>query len=129
MTANYDKRLNSVWSARASANYYKVRRWDYNQNTGWGAININPANPNAAITSARGATPSKGLIFEDGGGFQGDILAHYWTNNRRIEHRTLATVDINDYYRWDPSRNFAETGIAAGTADRIALTISRMRFG
>jgi len=112
VTANYDKRLNSIWSVRASANYYMVRRWDYNQNTGWGAININAA-PNAAgvvpaITSARGATPSKGLIFEDGGGFQGDILAHYWTNRRSIEHRTLATIDINDYYRWDPSRNFAD---------------------
>ncbi|MBL9211706.1 MAG: TonB-dependent receptor [Opitutaceae bacterium] len=107
ITTNYDKRLSSVWSTRASANYYKVRRWDYNQNTGWGAININPANPATAVTSARGATPSKGLIFEDGGGFQGDILAHYWTNNRSIEHRTLATIDINDYYRWDPSRNYA----------------------
>ena len=107
LTANYDKRLSSVWSTRASANYYKVRRWDYNQNTGWGAININPANPATPVTSARGATPSKGLIFEDGGGFQGDILAHYWTNNRSIEHRTLATIDINDYYRWDPSRSYA----------------------
>jgi iron complex outermembrane receptor protein len=108
ITANYDKRLNSIWSARASANYYKVRRWDYNQNTGWGAININPANPATPVTSARGATPSKGLIFEDGGGFQGDILAHYWTNNRSVEHRTLATIDVNDYYRWDPARNFAD---------------------
>lgn len=122
ITANYDKRLNAVWSTRASANYYKVRRWDYNQNTGWGAININPANPSAAITSARGATPSKGLIFEDGGGFQGDILAHYWTNNRSIEHRTLATLDINDYYRWDPSRSYSNAvnpDIVAWNAVRI----------
>lgn len=121
ITANYDKRLNAVWSARASANYYKVRRWDYNQNTGWGAININPVNVNTAVTSARGATPSKGLIFEDGGGFQGDLLAHYWTNNRSIEHRTLATIDINDYYRWDPTRSYA----AAGNADLVAWNAVR----
>jgi iron complex outermembrane receptor protein len=121
MTANYDKRLNSIWSVRASANYYLVRRWDYNQNTGWGSININPANPATPITSARGATPSKGLIFEDGGGFQGDILAHYWTNNRSIEHRTLATIDINDYYRWDPSRSFA----AANNPDIVAWNAVR----
>ncbi|MBI5693923.1 MAG: TonB-dependent receptor [Verrucomicrobia bacterium] len=107
MTANYDKRLNEVWSVRASGNYYLVRRWDYNQNTGWGGITINPSSATAAVQSARGANPQKGLIFEDGGGFQGDVLAHYWTNNRRIEHRTLATLDINDYYRWDPTRQFA----------------------
>ncbi|MEY2879170.1 MAG: hypothetical protein RLZZ15_1550, partial [Verrucomicrobiota bacterium] len=34
-------------------------------------------------------------------------LAHYWTNNKSLEHRTLVTLDINDYYRWDPSLNYA----------------------
>jgi outer membrane receptor protein involved in Fe transport len=109
LTANYDRRLNDTWSARASANYYLVRRWDYNQNTGWGGVTVNPAVATNPVQSARGATPQKGLIFEDGGGFQGDLLAHYWTNRRRVEHRTLATIDINDYYRWDPTRQFAGT--------------------
>ena len=107
LTANYDKRIDDVWSIRTSANYYLVRRWDYNQNTGWGGVTINPANAATPVQSARGATPQKGLIFEDGGGVQGDILAKYWTGNRQIEHRTLATIDINDYYRWDPTRQFA----------------------
>ena len=107
LTANYDKRIDEVWSFRASANYYLVRRWDYNQNTGWGSLIVNPANAASPITSARGATPQKGLIFEDGGGIQGDVLAKYWTGNRQIEHRTLAAIDINDYYRWDPTRQFA----------------------
>ncbi len=107
LTANYDKRIDDVWSVRTSANYYLVRRWDYNQNTGWGGVTINPANATTPIQSARGATPQKGLIFEDGGGVQGDVLAKYWTGNRQIEHRTLATIDINDYYRWDPTRQFA----------------------
>jgi len=107
LTANYDKRIDEVWSFRASANYYLVRRWDYNQNTGWGSLIVNPANAATPITSARGATPQKGLIFEDGGGIQGDVLAKYWTGNRQIEHRTLAAIDINDYYRWDPTRQFA----------------------
>ncbi|MFM7752224.1 MAG: TonB-dependent receptor plug domain-containing protein, partial [Opitutaceae bacterium] len=79
LTANYDKRIDDVWSVRTSANYYLVRRWDYNQNTGWGGIIINPANAATPVTSARGATPQKGLIFEDGGGVQGDVLAKYWT--------------------------------------------------
>ena len=107
LTANYDKRIDDVWSFRASANYYLVRRWDYNQNTGWGGITVNPAVATNPVQSARGATPQKGLIFEDGGGVQGDVLARYWTGNRAIEHRTLATIDINDYYRWDPTRQFA----------------------
>ncbi len=107
LTANYDKRIDEVWSFRASANYYLVRRWDYNQNTGWGSLIVNPANAASPVTSARGAIPQKGLIFEDGGGIQGDVLAKYWTGNRQIEHRTLAAIDINDYYRWDPTRQFA----------------------
>ncbi|MFO1448959.1 MAG: TonB-dependent receptor [Opitutaceae bacterium] len=121
LTANYDKRLSDIWSVRASANYYGARRWDYNQNTGWGAININPPVATTPITSARGATPNKTLIVEDGGGFQGDVLAHYWTNNRKIEHRTLATIDYNDYHRWDPTRNYA----AANNADIVAWNAVR----
>ncbi len=111
INAVYDKKLSDIWSTRLAANRYWARRWDFNQNTGWGAININPA-PAAngtipPITSARGATPNTTRIIEDGGGFQGDMLAHYWTQNKQLEHRTLVTLDINDYYRWDPSLNYA----------------------
>ena len=115
-TANYDKRLNDIWSVRSSANYYRMRRWDYNSNNGWPTVNINPAVATAPITVARGAIPSKGQIIEDGGGVQGDILAHYWTNHQSIEHRTLFAADVNDYYRWDPSRSYA----AATDPDLIA---------
>jgi iron complex outermembrane recepter protein len=85
--------------------YFRARRWDYNQNTGFGAITINTS-PATPITSTRGATPNKGLIFEDGGGIQADALAHYWSGNKSIEHRTLATIDFNDYYRYDPTWNY-----------------------
>ena len=89
-------------------------------------MNINPA-PAAAtgivppITVARGAVPSKGQIVEDGGGIQSDILAHYWTNNRKIEHRTLAAIDFNDYYRWDPARSYA----AATDPDLVAWNVAQ----
>ncbi len=111
LNAFYDKQLSSVFSVRLGANRYWARRWDFNSNTGWGAISVNPA-PAAngtlpALTSARGATPNTTRIIEDGGGFQGDLLAHYWTNNKQLEHRTLVTADINDYYRWDPALNYA----------------------
>ncbi|MEO5960326.1 MAG: TonB-dependent receptor [Opitutaceae bacterium] len=104
-TATYEKRLSEVWSGRVAGSYFRARRWDYNQNTGFGSITINPATP-APIATTRGNTPNKGLIMEDGGGFQADALAHYWTGNRSIEHRTLVTVDFNDYYRWDPTWNY-----------------------
>lgn len=104
-TATYEKRFNDIWSGRVAGSYFRARRWDYNQNTGFGSITINTA-PATAITSTRGATPNKGLIMEDGGGVQADALAHYWTGNKAIEHRTLATIDFNDYYRWDPTWNY-----------------------
>jgi outer membrane receptor protein involved in Fe transport len=113
----YEKRFSPTWSARAAGNYYQARRWDYNQNTGFGAVTINSTTASANLTSTRGATPNRGLIFEDGGGVQADLLAHYWTNNRAVEHRTLVTLDFNDYYRWDPTRNSGATSaIAAWTA-------------
>lgn len=104
-TGTYEKRLNPVLSARVAGSYFRARRWDYNQNTGFGSITINPATA-AAVTTTRGATPNKGLIMEDGGGLQADLLAHYWTRNRTIENRTLLTIDFNDYYRWDPTWNY-----------------------
>jgi iron complex outermembrane recepter protein len=106
VTATYDRRLNDVWTVRSAGNFYGVRRWDYNQNTGWGTVSINPANPATPVTSARGATPNKGQIIEDGGGIQADLLAHYWLRGRAIENRTLLTLDINDYHRWDPTRAY-----------------------
>ena len=115
-TTTYDKRLNDIFSVRASGNYYLARRWDYNSNNSWPTVNINPAVAGTPITVVRGAVPSKGQIIEDGGGVQSDLLAHYWTNNRKIEHRTLAAIDFNDYYRWDPSRSYA----AATDPDLIA---------
>jgi iron complex outermembrane receptor protein len=111
LNAFYDKKLNSTWSTRLGANRYWARRWDFNQNNAWGAISINPA-PAAngtipPVTSARGATPNTTRIIEDGGGFQGDLLAQYRTNGGKLEHRTLVTLDVNDYYRWDPALNYA----------------------
>jgi outer membrane receptor protein involved in Fe transport len=108
-TVTYEKKINSVWSDRTSANLYAARRWDFNFNQAWGAIIINGPVAANNYTSARGAQPTRGRIYEDGGGFQNDLLAQYWTNDRKMEHRTLFTIDINDYYRYDPTRQWAGT--------------------
>lgn len=121
LNAVYDKKLNAVFSTRLSANTYQARRWDYNYVNQWTAFTINPPVATTPIRTARAAVPSRGRIYEDGGGFQGDLLAHYWTNNRQLEHRTLLTLDINDYYRWDPSLNYA----AATNPDLVAWNAVR----
>lgn len=121
LTAVYDTKLNSVLTTRLSANTYQARRWDYNYVNQWTAIVINPAVATTPIRTARAAVPSRGRIFEDGGGFQGDLLAHYWTNDHSIEHRTLATIDLNDYYQWNPTLSYA----AATNPDIVAWATAR----
>ena len=99
----YDKQFNDVWSLRTAVNNFRARRWDFNQNTGWGSITI--VSPGASFADSRGATPTKGLIQEDGGGVQSDLLAHYFLLSNQVENKSLLTIDYNDYYRWDPTWN------------------------
>jgi outer membrane receptor protein involved in Fe transport len=108
-TATYEKALSSVFSAKFSANRYMARRDDYNSNQAWSTISINRPG-GLASTSQRGSgtsIPQWGRIIEDGGAFQADLLAHYWTNNKKIEHRTLVTFDYNLYHRWDPTIQYS----------------------
>ena len=121
LTALYEKSFNSVFSTRVSGNTYRARRWDFNYTNQWTAITINPAATTTPVRTARGATPSRGRIYEDGGGFQGDLLAHYWTNDHAVEHRTLVTVDINDYYQWNPTLSYA----GATNPDIVAWSTAR----
>ncbi|MEI6466484.1 MAG: TonB-dependent receptor [Verrucomicrobiota bacterium] len=107
-SAIYEKKFNPIWSLRLGANYYRARSWKANDNTGFGSININPANAATPITSTRG-NPVKQLYSEDGGCFQADLLAHTWLFNKQVESRSLATIDLNDYYRWDPNWTYATT--------------------
>jgi iron complex outermembrane receptor protein len=104
-TAQYNKSFNDVWSMKTGAYNFRARRWDFNQNTGWAAVVV-PLN-GGAVTDARGTLPSRGEIMEDGGGFQQDLLAHYWLFNHKVENNTLFTIDFNDYYRWDPTWEYA----------------------
>ena len=123
ITSTYEKTINSVFSAKLSANRYAARRDDYNSNQGWSNVTINRSTGAAATSQRGGATsvPQWGRINEDGGAFQADLLAHYWTNNKAIEHRTLLTFDFNDYHRWDPTIGYA----AATNPDIIAWNAFR----
>lgn len=127
-SAVYERRLTSVLSLRAGTNYYRARSWKANDNTSFGSININPANPATPVTSTRG-NPVKQLYSEDGGCLQVDLLAHTWLFRRTVESRTLATLDLNDYYRYDPNWTYATTAEpvlaawnAAGSGRVVTLT-------
>jgi iron complex outermembrane receptor protein len=109
----YDKKLSDLISIRVGGQYFQANRWDYNQNTGFGAITINSTTVANNLTSTRGATPNRGLIFEDGGGAQLDVVARYKLFNGAATNKTLVTVDANDYYRYDPTRNSGATAAIA----------------
>ncbi|MEN9636782.1 MAG: hypothetical protein RL077_5186 [Verrucomicrobiota bacterium] len=107
-SAVYDKKLGPVWSVRVGANYYRARSWKANDNTGFGSINIHPPSATTPITSTRG-NPVKQIYSEDGGCLQADFLARTWWFHKQVESRTLLTLDLNDYYRWDPNWTYATT--------------------
>lgn len=111
-TGTYEKSFNSIFSTRVSTNYFRARRWDYNQNVS--AANVNQR----TLIMQRGATPNRGIIFEDGGGLQADLLAHYFLANRAIENRSLLTFDFNDYYRYDPNWTITGSDLSAWTPIR-----------
>ncbi len=122
---SYDKKLSDVISVRLGGQVFQARRWDYNQNTGFGAITINSTTAANNLTSTRGATPNRGLIFESGGGVQLDTVANYSLFNGTVTNKTLVTLDGNDYYRYDPTRNSGATdAITAWTAAGSGRVVS-----
>ena len=113
---SYDRQLGRIFSFRAGAQLFSARLQNFNANTGFGAVTINSTNAANNYTSTRGATPNRGIINEDGGGVQLDLVARYHLADRAIANKTLVTVDFNDYYRYDPTRNTASSALAAWQA-------------
>src|SRR3954468_412319 len=111
--ASYDKQLGPIFTFRAGAQLFSAKLQNFNANTNFGAITINSTNAANNFTSTRGATPNRGIINEDGGGVQLDFVARYKLAGDAINNKTLLTVDFNDYYRFDPTRNSAATAALA----------------
>ena len=112
----WDKQLSDVFSFRFGGQLFEANRWDYNQNTGWGQVTINSTTASNNLKSARGAIPNRGLIFEDGGGLQADLVASTSMFQGTVTNKTLLTADFNDYYRYDPTRNSGDTAAIAAWA-------------
>jgi iron complex outermembrane recepter protein len=124
-SAIYDRKLGPIWSVRLGANYYRARSWKANDNTGFGSININPPVATTPITSTRG-NPVKQIYSEDGGCFQADFLAHTWFFSKKVESRSLVTLDLNDYYRWDPNWTYGTVASDPVTAAWNAANSGRV---
>ena len=87
MTVNYDKRLNTSGASRVGGNNFLVRRWDYNQNTGWGDDQRSTRLTNTPITPPAARLRARGSLQEDGGGFQGDSLRTIRASAARLTTR------------------------------------------
>lgn len=93
----YENRLNDTWTLRLAGNFFTRHLWNFNSGA---AANYNPT-----TNLITGRNPARGIINEDGGGFQADLLAHYWLFDRKLENKTLFTLDYSTYWRYDPTLN------------------------
>ena len=96
VTVTLEKPVNDVFSVRVAGNWYHRHKWLFNAGNGVQYDYLKGV-------LAKG-TPSEGIIGEDGGGVQADLLARYEFLSGKIKNKTLLTFDFSDYYRWDPTR-------------------------
>ena len=91
-TLTLEHRFNRTFSARISGYIY-----------GRNAVNFNSSSGDQfyPVTGViLGKNPTYSILNEDGGAMQADLLAHYWTNAGKLEHKTLVTVDWSTNWRY-----------------------------
>jgi len=93
LNLTYERRINNVWSTRLAV--YGYARHAFNFNTAVG----DKFDPSTNKFASRGNVLTDTLN-EDGGAFQGDVLAHYRTNKGALEHKTLLTFDLSQNWRY-----------------------------
>lgn len=87
-----EHRFNQTFSARISGYMYGRNALNFNSSSG---------NQYYPVTNViAGKNPTHSILNEDGGAVQADLLARYWTNNRRLEHKTLLTFDWSTNWRY-----------------------------
>lgn len=88
----FEHRFSPTWSTRIAGYWYGREALNFNTSSG------NQYDPNLNIITGR--NPTLSVLNEDGGAMQADLLAHYWTNNRALEHKTLITFDWASNWRY-----------------------------
>lgn len=91
-TITYENRFSNVWSTRVSAYMYGRNALNFNSSAG------DQYDPVLGIITSR--NPALSTLNEDGGAVQADLLARYWTNDRKMEHKTLLTFDWSTNWRY-----------------------------
>lgn len=91
-TVTLEHRFNRTFSARVSGYLYGRNAVNFNTSAGdqyYPVTNI-----------IAGKNPTYSILNEDGGAVQADLLAHYWTNAGKLEHKTLVTIDWSTNWRY-----------------------------
>lgn len=88
----FEHRFNPVWSTRIAGYWYGREALNFNTSAG------NQFDPTTNLIVGR--NPILSTLNEDGGAMQADLLAHYWTGNRTLEHKTLLTFDWASNWRY-----------------------------
>lgn len=91
-TLTLEHRINDVFSTRVSGYFYDRSAFNFNTSAG------DQYDPLLNLLTSR--NPNRSTLNEDGGAAQADLLAHYWTGNRTMEHKTLLTVDWSSNWRY-----------------------------
>lgn len=114
-TLIFEHKVNDIISTRFGANWFNRQNWNFTQ---IGTLVYELAGANAGKVSR---SPSFGSVTEDAGSIQVDIIARYWMANRKLENRTLLTLDFFSNYHTDPVYNLP-TGAATvpGTIGYLA---------
>lgn len=84
-TVTLEHRFSPTFSARVSGYLYDRSALNFNSSGGdqyYPVTNI-----------IAGKNPTHSVLDEKGSAIQADLLAHYWTNSGKLEHKTLLTFD------------------------------------
>lgn len=91
-TLTFEHRFNRTFSARVSGYMYGRNAVNFNSSAG------DQYYPVTGVIA--GKNPTYSILNEDGGAVQADLLAHYWTGEGRLEHKTLLTFDWSTNWRY-----------------------------
>lgn len=94
-TLTFEHRFNQTFSTRVSAYAYDRNALNFNSSSGGQYY------PDTNIII--GKNPTHSVLNEEGRALQADLLAHYWTHEGKVEHKTLLTFDwsINERKRFE----------------------------
>ena len=92
----YEGRLSDLFSVRVGGSAFHRHSMTFN--------NGNSTTFDVLTRRITGRTVSKGWINEDGAALQADLLAHTSLFNRKVDSKTLFTVDHSQYWKYNPTK-------------------------